>query len=60
MAARVMQLLSNDALRLSMSEFAATIVSRSFTVKQQVEAYLEWYEQLLSPSRMEREPAYAC
>lgn len=60
MAARVTELLANDGLRASMGEIAAEIASRSFTVEQQVQAYLDWYEQILSPSRMERVPAYAC
>jgi glycosyltransferase involved in cell wall biosynthesis len=60
MSRRVLQLLLNDGLRASMGAMAAEIAVRSFTVEQQVEAYLDWYEQILSSSRSESVPAYAC
>ena len=60
MAARVTQLLGNDGLRASMGEIAADIAARSFTVERQARAYLDWYEHILSPSRIERMPAHAC
>lgn len=60
MSSRVLQLLHNDALRASMGVKAADIAARFFTVRQQVQTYLDWYEQILSASRIESAPAYAC
>jgi glycosyltransferase involved in cell wall biosynthesis len=60
MSRRTLQLLLNNRLRASMGATAAEIAARSFTVQQQVEAYLDWYEQILSSSRRESVPAYAC
>jgi hypothetical protein len=50
----------DDGLRASMGAMAAEIAARSFTVHRQVQAYLNWYEQILSSSRTESMPAYAC
>jgi glycosyltransferase involved in cell wall biosynthesis len=60
MAGRVVQLLSNHALRSTMGECAAQIAGHKFGLERQVDAYLEWYEQFV-PSRNEEEArAHAC
>jgi len=60
MADRVMQLLVNNSLRASISSTAADIAVRSFSVQKQVQAYLDWYEQILSSSQAGSLKAYAC
>lgn len=60
LAGRVLQLLLNDALRATMGAMAADIAACSFTVQKQVQAYLNWYERILSSSRKESLAAYAC
>jgi glycosyltransferase involved in cell wall biosynthesis len=60
MSGRVIQLLANDALRASMATAAAEIAARSFTVQRQVQAYLDWYEQILAPRAMDNLTAHAC
>ena len=60
MAGRVMQLLLNNSLRASISSTAADIAVRSFSVQKQVQAYLDWYEQILSSSQPASLKAYAC
>ena len=60
MAGRVKQLLEKDSLRTSMGAMAADIVARSFSMQQQVQTYLDWYEQILSLSSVKSLSAYAC
>jgi len=60
MADRVMQLLVNNSLRASISSTAADIAVRSFSVQKQVQAYLDWYEQILASSQSGSLKAYAC
>jgi glycosyltransferase involved in cell wall biosynthesis len=60
MAGRVIQLLSNNRLRASMGTTAAEIAARSFGLHQQVQAYLDWYEQILSSSELAGRNAHAC
>ena len=60
MAGRVMQLLLNNRLRASIGSTAADIAVRSFSVQKQVQAYLDWYEQILSSSQPASLKAYAC
>jgi len=60
MADRVLQLLVNNSLRASISSTAADIAVRSFGVQKQVQAYLDWYEQILSSSQAGSLKAYAC
>ena len=59
MAARIEQLLSHYDLRLKLGANAAEYVSQHLDLARQVEAYLEWYQEILekkektqsSPSR---------
>lgn len=60
MSSRVVQLLLNGGLRASMGVKAAEIAARFFSVQQQAQTYLDWYEQMRSSSRIESVPAYAC
>jgi glycosyltransferase involved in cell wall biosynthesis len=60
MASRVIQLLSSERLRTSMGTTAADIASRSFGIQRQVQAYLDWYEQILDSSQLAGRSAHAC
>ena len=60
MAGRVQQLLKRDSLRTSMGAMAADSGARSFSMQQQVQTYLDWYEQILSLSSVKSLSAYAC
>ena len=60
MASRVIQLLSSEGLRTSMGRTAADIASRSFGIQRQVQAYLDWYEQILDSSQLAGRSAHAC
>ncbi|HBH80275.1 MAG TPA: group 1 glycosyl transferase [Nitrospira sp.] len=60
MASRVIQLLSSEGLRTSMGTTAADIASRSFGIQRQVQAYLDWYEQILDSSQLAGRNAHAC
>lgn len=59
MCARVVQLLSDDVRRTSMGLTAAETASRSFDLKDQVEAYLGWYEQIVASKNENRSAAHA-
>jgi glycosyltransferase involved in cell wall biosynthesis len=59
MARRMLDLLSNHALRRSMGERAAQTAKRQFDLETQIDAYLEWYGQM-APSRNAETVAHAC
>ena len=60
MAARVLQLLSNDTLCSVMGAAAAETATRLFGLQKQVESYLDWYEQILARQGQDRIAARAC
>lgn len=60
MADRVVRLLSTEARRAEMGAVAADRASRRFGLQQQVDAYLDWYQQILAQRRQDRTVAHAC
>lgn len=61
MAGRVRQLLETGDLRRRMGEQAAEIAARLFDAQGQVQAYLDWYEEIRSASvRTTEMAAHAC
>ena len=60
MANRVIHLLTSEQIRTSMGTAAAEIASRSFGIQRQVQAYLDWYGQILSSSQLAGKTAHAC
>lgn len=48
MAARILQLLSDDVLRRQMGAQAVEVARRRFDLRQQVHTYLDWYQQIIS------------
>ncbi|MDN5941781.1 MAG: glycosyltransferase [Nitrospira sp.] len=54
MAERVVQILSNDALRLSLGSAASERAARLYTMEKQVQTYLEWYEEIIALTTSER------
>jgi glycosyltransferase involved in cell wall biosynthesis len=48
LASRLVQVLSDDALRQRMGIQAAKVARRRFDLRRQVDAYLEWYAKLVS------------
>lgn len=60
MATRVIQLLSDDTLCRVMGGAAAETAARLFSLKKQVETYLDWYEHILARQGQDRIAARAC
>ena len=48
MASRILQLLSDDVLRRHMGAQAVEVARRRFDLRQQVQAYLDWYQEIIS------------
>ena len=59
MAERVVQILSSDALRISLSLSAADRVAQFYTMERQVQTYLEWYEEILALSTSQQLSSHA-
>lgn len=59
-AGRVAQLLSMETRRAEMGAVAADRASRRFGLQRQVDAYLDWYEQILAQRRQDGTVAHAC
>jgi len=60
MAMRVVQLLSDDIRCGTMGAAAAESALRLFGVQKQVDAYLDWYEEMRARPGQDRMAAYAC
>jgi glycosyltransferase involved in cell wall biosynthesis len=54
LAVRLMQMLSDDALRQSMGIQAAEAARRRFDLNQQADAYVEWYHELVHQRALQR------
>jgi glycosyltransferase involved in cell wall biosynthesis len=66
MASRILQLLSDDVRRRQMGAQAVEVARRRFDLHQQVQAYLDWYQEIISRwsgqrgSRLRVEPVSVC
>jgi hypothetical protein len=66
MASRILQLLSDDVRRRHMGAQAVEVARRRFDLRQQVQAYLDWYQEIISRwsdqrgSRLRVEPVNVC
>ncbi len=60
MAARVEQLLSDNALRQRFAAAAVESARRRFDVNRQVNSYLEWYQELAAWNRSQKVAAVNC
>jgi glycosyltransferase involved in cell wall biosynthesis len=56
MANRIMQLLSDHALRQAMGAWAAERAGQKFNLDRQADTYLDWYEEVLEAQRLRHDP----
>ena len=56
MANRIMQLLSDHALRQAMGALAAERAGQRYSLDRQADTYLDWYEEVLEARRLRHDP----